>query len=583
MSAALVPLLRRRQGWTNEERAQFARIERLLEDAGFAVDIEHGLSDEGDPWCVFCARATGEVLIHVARIDGRVMFDSTALPRPIEGVSFERCAERFFEDVSLPMPVNERRGKVYLHPSAMLASLFITILLYAQATIEQPLFDEPAIDVDDPDAPESAVGPLAVRLKALAQQVAEFVAAPENKDATAQAYVNPAMAAIPAGMALAVIAIAQDLANAAELSWTDEESTALALLASAVVHPEETRQAPPPGDAPAAEEMAEDASAGELPFGESPAADRGEAEAARADEGEAPVDPELAAAPTGSRGDALGGIVSLARLADGLGLVEWLSRPEPEEASGPAARGSEARDGAEAVFGIEAAVAALVEFDLGEVADSFAFDLSGHVVELEVVRVSEAVFKRVAHALLELPGADTLALLGDAAEDGGGDALGAGRDGAAGVVRELAGLFEGALPDGARPGGSGAVDRRALVPDATERSGFVASATGGPAREDGPAADGGGAPGVGAPAPPSMPDGARVVSLEEFEALRLGYLEAVGDAVELSTGAHGDRLFLDDSITEHVRSSDIHVEHVYLEDGSKVSFLGTAWDFDGFV
>jgi hypothetical protein len=71
--------------------------------------------------------------------------------------------------------------------------------------------------------------------------------------------------------------------------------------------------------------------------------------------------------------------------------------------------------------------------------------------------------------------------------------------------------------------------------------------------------------------------------MEEFETLRVDYLAAVGDAVELSTGAHGDRLFLDDSITEHVRSSDIHVEHVYLEDGSKVSFLGTAWDFDGLV
>jgi len=257
MAASLHRLFRQRQGWTNAERAQFARIERLLADTGLAVDVEHGESDEGEPWCVFCAQASGDVMIHAACIDGRFMIDSPMLPRPIEGRSFERCAERFFEDCRLPMALSDRRNAVMLHPSALLASLFLTILLYAQASGEQTLFGIDPVDADADPAGGSAPGQgqgLTLRLKALAQQIADYVSGSETGQPQPAAG-GAAMAAIPAGMALAAIAIAEDLARA---GVHEAEATGASLPSGGESGAEGDRLALKPGeegaDAPEAQE-----------------------------------------------------------------------------------------------------------------------------------------------------------------------------------------------------------------------------------------------------------------------------------------------------------------------------------------
>jgi len=208
MSGSLHALMRPRGGWSNEERAQFVRIERLLGDAGLAVEVEHGVSDEGDPWCVFCSLHTGDVMIHAARIGRRYVFDSMALPYPIEGASFFNCAERFFQEASLPMtPAHQRRG-LMVHPSAMLASLFLTVILYAQATSKQHVATAEA-DADEPSDVPSA---LLLRLKQIAQAAAEFVT---GQDGTTQHHGGAAAQgwgqAIPLGMAAALLAIAHEL------------------------------------------------------------------------------------------------------------------------------------------------------------------------------------------------------------------------------------------------------------------------------------------------------------------------------------------------------------------------------------
>lgn len=229
MAATLHAFIRPRRGWGNEERAQFLRIQRLLENAGLAVEVEMGVTEEGDPWCVFCSRVTGDVIIHAARIDGRYMFDSSALARPIEGRSFMNCAERFFEDATLPMPLSERRNNGFMvHPSAMLASVFLTIILYAHATSEHALFEAEPVNADE--GTESAAWRPLLKLKMIAQQVADYLASNEAQTPTAQAqqaqgWVN----AVPAGMAVAVIAIAHDLEIGALLM---EERDALAATAA---------------------------------------------------------------------------------------------------------------------------------------------------------------------------------------------------------------------------------------------------------------------------------------------------------------------------------------------------------------
>jgi hypothetical protein len=49
----------RRRGWSNHELAQFHRMIAILCDVGFAIETDSGMTDEGDPWLVFCEVDSG--------------------------------------------------------------------------------------------------------------------------------------------------------------------------------------------------------------------------------------------------------------------------------------------------------------------------------------------------------------------------------------------------------------------------------------------------------------------------------------------------------------------------------------------
>ena len=34
------------------------------------IETDRGLSDEGDPWFIFCLAETGDIIIHFSRFDG---------------------------------------------------------------------------------------------------------------------------------------------------------------------------------------------------------------------------------------------------------------------------------------------------------------------------------------------------------------------------------------------------------------------------------------------------------------------------------------------------------------------------------
>ena len=125
--------------WTRDELAEFYRIEHALVQAGQTVDVDRGITDEGDPWFVFC-RPDGEVLIHLTRYDGLYRLHSPALPAPLIGQSFAALTKSF----SSQMPLNvmlrrDQAPRLFVHPAAMLAVLIGTIfaasndlLIYAQ-------------------------------------------------------------------------------------------------------------------------------------------------------------------------------------------------------------------------------------------------------------------------------------------------------------------------------------------------------------------------------------------------------------------------------------------------------------------
>jgi hypothetical protein len=63
--------------WTPGERARLAELTERLAAKGAQVEVVYGMSDAQDPWCVITDTA-GNVLLHVARINGKVVVHDAA-------------------------------------------------------------------------------------------------------------------------------------------------------------------------------------------------------------------------------------------------------------------------------------------------------------------------------------------------------------------------------------------------------------------------------------------------------------------------------------------------------------------------
>ena len=108
--------------WSHQELAEFYRVESALLQAGLQLESERGVSDEGDPWFVFCRADTGEVFIHFARVDGWYVVDGAALGSPSRGRDFGALVRDLIS--SHPLATVRRPGtNVMLHPAALLIAL----------------------------------------------------------------------------------------------------------------------------------------------------------------------------------------------------------------------------------------------------------------------------------------------------------------------------------------------------------------------------------------------------------------------------------------------------------------------------
>lgn len=133
------------QGWSNQELADFYRTHRLLALAGIATEIDHGQTDEGDPWCVFID-AQNEVFVHFSRFDGVCMVSSLVQDKPIWGNSLADLVTEFSKSVqpatrtgqnpqNIVSIVGRSRNTVMIHPAAALAALVWSIYLMSDELV----------------------------------------------------------------------------------------------------------------------------------------------------------------------------------------------------------------------------------------------------------------------------------------------------------------------------------------------------------------------------------------------------------------------------------------------------------------
>jgi hypothetical protein len=128
MSSGLVlSFLHRRStssDWNQQELAEFYRVESVLVQGGLFVTTDRGISDEGDPWFLFCRADNEEVIAHFARIDGEYLVVSNFHSGVARGRDFRRLIRQMIESHPLMLPIKRNQNqKIFLHPAALLAAM----------------------------------------------------------------------------------------------------------------------------------------------------------------------------------------------------------------------------------------------------------------------------------------------------------------------------------------------------------------------------------------------------------------------------------------------------------------------------
>ena len=153
-----------RKSWTNQDLAELYRIESALIQAGVSIETERGDSEEGDPWFVFCRGDSGDVLIHVAIIDGEYIIASSSINVIIRGTSFSDIVRQFLQREPAFMLGASRQNNIMIHPSSVLISVFAAICIMAE---DRQLIDSgnrPGHAVDDNDPLHGREGPAIVNI-----------------------------------------------------------------------------------------------------------------------------------------------------------------------------------------------------------------------------------------------------------------------------------------------------------------------------------------------------------------------------------------------------------------------------------
>lgn len=124
------PPLPAKMPWQNQDLAELYRVRDRLCAAGLDVEVEAGVTDEGDPWFVYVQAGTDNVVVHIARIDSEIHVINCVTGGTYTGTSFREVSDQMLEDAPLALSTQVRRGSnVVLHPSAFLTAFVAAAIM----------------------------------------------------------------------------------------------------------------------------------------------------------------------------------------------------------------------------------------------------------------------------------------------------------------------------------------------------------------------------------------------------------------------------------------------------------------------
>ncbi len=125
-------------GWCPDELAECYRVVGLLARSGLPVSIDSGLTDEGEPWAIVLREDTGDVLLHMARLDGSFVVVSAAGPIAQRGESLRAVLDAAVRSGGLAMLTRRSAAAdsevLRLHPATLIAAFIAGAWIHTETS-----------------------------------------------------------------------------------------------------------------------------------------------------------------------------------------------------------------------------------------------------------------------------------------------------------------------------------------------------------------------------------------------------------------------------------------------------------------
>lgn len=140
MSSSVIPFRKKVDavGWRPDELAECYRVVGLLARSGLPVSIDSGLTDEGEPWAIVLREDTGDVLLHMARLDGSFVVVSAAGPVAQRGESLRAVLDTAVRTGGLAMLTRRSAAAdseiLRLHPTTLIAAFIAAAWVHTETS-----------------------------------------------------------------------------------------------------------------------------------------------------------------------------------------------------------------------------------------------------------------------------------------------------------------------------------------------------------------------------------------------------------------------------------------------------------------
>lgn len=125
-------------GWRSDEFAECYRVVELLARSGLPVSIDSGVTDEGEPWAIVLREDSGDVLLHLARLDGKFVVISAAGPFAQRGDSLRAVLDTAIRTGGLAMltrhSATANSDILRLHPATLIAAFIAGAWAHTQTS-----------------------------------------------------------------------------------------------------------------------------------------------------------------------------------------------------------------------------------------------------------------------------------------------------------------------------------------------------------------------------------------------------------------------------------------------------------------